>query len=120
MFIIVGFGLEMEQQIKTFDKYAIFQRGLKQYQAVEGKTLQIDRIEGEPGDTLEFKEVLFRKNGDQNFEIGKPFLNSPITAVIVKQMKGPKKIALRFKRRKKVSVQKNSRASLTVIRFESV
>ena len=108
------------EQIITFDKYAIFQRGMKQYQAVEGKTLAIDRIEGEPGASIEFKEVLFRKSGDNAFEIGKPFLNEPVVAVIVKQMKGPKKVALRFKRRKKVSVQKNSRAHLTVIRFESV
>ena len=106
--------------IKTFDKYAIFQRGLKQYQAVEGRTLAIDRIEGEAGAKLEFKEVLFRKSGDKAFEFGKPYLTKPVTAVIVKQMKGPKKIALRFKRRKKVSVQNNSRASLTVIRFESI
>lgn len=106
--------------IKTFDTYAIFARGSKQYQAVEGKTLAIDRIEGEPGAKVEFNEVLFRKKGDNAFEFGTPFLTKPVTAVIIKQMKGPKKIALRFKRRKKVSVQKNSRAELTVIRFESI
>ena len=108
------------KNIYTFDKYAIFQRGMKQYQAVEGKTLAIDRIEGEPGAKVEFKEVLLRKSGDNKFEIGKPYLNGSVTAVIVKQMKGPKKVSLRFKRRKKVSVQKNSRAHLTVIRFESI
>jgi large subunit ribosomal protein L21 len=107
-------------QIKTFDKYAIFARGLKQYQAVEGKTLAIDSLEGEIGSTIEFKDVLFRKTGDTAFEVGKPFLTKPVKAVIVKHMKGPKKISLRFKRRKKVSVQKNSRAHLTVVRFETV
>lgn len=108
------------EQIKTFEKYAIFAQGSKQYQAVEGRTLALDRIEGEPGAKIEFKEVLFRKAGDNSFEIGQPFLTGSVTAVIVKQMKGPKKISLRFKRRKKVSVQKNSRAHLTVVRFESI
>ena len=108
------------EQITTYDKYSIFQRGLKQYQAVEGKTLAIDKIEGEPGAAIEFKEVLFRKLGDNNFEVGQPFLNGAVKAIIVKQMKGPKKVSLRFKRRKKVSVQKNSRAHLTVIRFETI
>lgn len=108
------------EAINSFDTYAIFARGAKQYQAVPGKTLAIDRIEGEPGAKLEFKEVLFRKSGDNAFEIGKPFLTKPVTAVIVKQMKGPKKIALRFRRRQKVRVSNNSRASLTVIRFETV
>ncbi len=108
------------EQIKTFDKYAIFARGLKQYQAVEGKTLALDSIEGEPGSNLEFKEVLFRKTGENAFEFGKPFLTKPVKAVIIKHMKGPKKISLRFKRRKKVSVQTNSRAHLTIVRFETV
>jgi large subunit ribosomal protein L21 len=108
------------EEIKTYEKYSIFQRGLKQYQAVEGKTLAIDRIEGEPGASVEFDQVLFRKNGTETFEFGKPYLKSSVKATIVKQMKGPKKVSLRFKRRKKVSVQKNSRAHFTVIRFETV
>lgn len=108
------------EQIITFDKYAIFAKGSKQYQAVEGRTLALDHIDGQAGDSIEFKEVLFRKLGDNNFEFGKPFLQGSVKAVIVKQMKGPKKVALRFKRRKKVRVQKNSRAHLTVVRFESI
>ena len=107
-------------QIKTFDKYAIFARGLKQYQAVEGKTLALDLLDGEVGSTIEFSDVLFRATGESTFEIGKPFLSKPVKATILKHMKGPKKISLRFKRRKKVSVQKNSRAHLTVVRFETV
>jgi large subunit ribosomal protein L21 len=108
------------EQINTYGIYAIFARGSKQYQAVEGKTLAIDQIEGEPGTKLEFKDVLFRKSGENTFEVGKPHLAKPVTAVIVKQMKGKKTMALRFKRRKKVSVSNNGRACLTVIRFETV
>ena len=100
--------------------YAVIVTGGKQYQAIEGKTVAIDKIEGEIGTKVEFKEVLFRKLGDNNFEVGQPFLNGVVKAIIVKQMKGPKKVSLRFKRRKKVSVQKNSRAHLTVIRFETI
>jgi large subunit ribosomal protein L21 len=108
------------EQIKTHDQYAIFARGSKQYQAVEGKTLAIDQIEGEPGSKVEFKDVLFRKSGENTFEVGKPHLSKPVTAVIVKQMKGRKTIALRFKRRQKVRVSNNGRAALTVVRFETV
>ena len=108
------------EDIKTHGQYAIFARGSKQYQAVEGKTLAIDQIDGEPGSKVEFKEVLFRKSGENTFEVGKPHLAKPVTAVIVKQMKGKKTIALRFKRRQKVRVSNNGRACLTVIRFETV
>jgi large subunit ribosomal protein L21 len=108
------------EDIKTFDQYAIFQRGSKQYQAVPGKTVAIDKLEGEAGDAVEFKEVLFRKKGEDAYEIGQPFLDVPVKATILKQMKAPKTIGLRFKRRKKVRVQKNSRAELTILRIEAL
>jgi len=105
---------------KTYDRYAIFQTGGKQYQAVEGKTIAIEKIDGETGVTLEFKEVLFRKNGEGKFEIGQPYLVSPVKASIVKQTKDAKLIVFRFKRRKKVRVKRGHRQKKTVIRIESV
>ena len=101
-------------------KYAIFTTGGKQYQAVEGKTLSIEKIEGQPGDMLEFKEVLFYKNGENSFEFGHPYLAKTLKASIVKQMKDPKVIAFRFKRRKKVRVKRGHRQPKTVIRFVAI
>lgn len=105
---------------EIFDRYAIFQTGGKQYQALEGKTIAVEKIEGETGDSLEFTEVLFRKTGDDQFEIGEPYLDLPVKASIVKQTKGPKLIAFRFKRRKKVRVKQGHRQQVTVIRIESI
>ena len=112
-------GIAMERP-KTHDKYAIFQTGGKQYQAVEGKTVAIEKIDGETGATLEFKEVLFRKNGEGEFEIGQPYLASPVKASIVKQTKDAKLIIFRFKRRKKVRVKRGHRQQKTVVRIESI
>lgn len=107
-------------EIKTADAYAIFQTGGKQYQAVEGKTVAIEKIDGEPGAMLEFKEVLLRKLSDDQIEVGRPHLATAITASIVKQMRGPKVIAFRFKRRKKVQVKTGHRQAITVIRIETI
>lgn len=109
----------MEQR-KKYDKYAIFQTGGKQYQAIEGKTVAIEKMDGEEGMSLEFKEVLFRKTGEGQFEVGKPYLETPVKASIVKQMKEPKVIIFRFKRRKKVRVKRGHRQPKTVIRIESI
>ena len=105
---------------EIFDRYAIFQTGGKQYQALEGKTIAIEKIEGEPGKELEFKEVLMRKTGPEKIEIGQPYIETPIKASIVKQTKGPKLIIFKFKRRKKSRVKKGHRQPLTVIRIESI
>ncbi|EKD48916.1 MAG: 50S ribosomal protein L21 [uncultured bacterium] len=104
----------------VFDRYAIFQTGGKQYQAIEGKTIAIEKLDGQEGDTVSFNEVLFRKEGANAFEFGKPFLKDAIKATIVKHDKGPKLIAFRFKRRKKVRVKKGHRQPLTVVRIDSI
>ncbi len=50
-------------------QYVVFQTGGKQYQAIPGKTLAIEKIEGEPGAPLSFKEVLLRKTCEDAVEI---------------------------------------------------
>jgi large subunit ribosomal protein L21 len=107
----------MERQ-DSFTKYAIFQIGTKQYQGIEGKTVSIEKIDGEAGDSVEFKEVLLKKD-NETVEVGQPFVSGSLKATIVKQMKGPKIIIFRFKRRKKSRVKKGHRQPQTIIRVES-
>jgi large subunit ribosomal protein L21 len=104
----------------TVEQYAIFQTGGKQYQAIVGKTVAIEKLEGEPGAQVLFDQVLFRKEASGKFEVGKPFLQEPIKAIIVRQDKAPKVIAFRFKRRHKVRVKRGHRQPLTVVRIESI
>ncbi len=111
---------EHNDTIMSFDRYAIIQTGGKQYQAIEGKTIAIEKIEGEVGDKIEFNEVLFRKEGADSMEIGKPFLAKSVAASIVKQMRGPKVIIFKFKRRKKSRVKKGHRQEMTIVRIESI
>lgn len=106
-------------QVQT-TKYAIFQTGGKQYQAVEGKTVAIEKLEGEPGTQIQFSDVLLRKDGDDNIQVGQPFLSSPITASIVKQMRGPKLTVFKFKRRKKSRVKHGHRQAVTVVRIDAI
>lgn len=101
------------------DAYAIFQTGGKQYQAIEGQTIAVEKLEGSEGDTVEFSEVLLRKAGEK-IDIGQPFLNTPIKASIIKHMKAPKVVIFKFKRRKKSRVKKGHRQPMTVIRIQSI
>ena len=108
------------EQVKGFDRFAIIQTGGKQYQAIEGKTIAIEKIDGQTGDAIEFKDVLLRKLSSDNVEIGRPYLETPVKASIVKQMRGPKLVVFKFKRRKKVRVKKGHRQPITVVRIESI
>ncbi|MGC2310466.1 MAG: 50S ribosomal protein L21 [Candidatus Babeliaceae bacterium] len=108
----------MKEEI-TFDRYAIFQTGGKQYQAIEGKTIAIEKLEAQEGQEVTFSDVLLRKV-DNSIEIGKPYLSSPIKASIVKHTKGPKLIAFKFKRRKKYRRAIGHRQPLTVVRITQI
>lgn len=109
----------MKQQVTT-SRYAIFQTGGKQYQAIEGATLAIEKLDGKAGDKVTFTDVLLRKLGEDKIEIGQPFLAAPITASIIKQMQGPKIIAFKFKRRKKYRRKLGHRQPITVVRIENI
>lgn len=109
-----------KKNIPAFERYAIFQTGGKQYQAIEGKTVAVEKLEGNQGDSIEFKEVLLRKTGNADIQIGQPYLKTSVKASIVKQMRGPKLVVFKFKRRKKSRVKKGHRQAITVIRIEAI
>ncbi|MCK4499850.1 50S ribosomal protein L21 [Candidatus Babeliales bacterium] len=101
-------------------QYVIFQTGGKQYQAVPGRTLAVEKLEGEAGDKLEFNEVLFVKKGEDQYEFGTPHVEGfTLKANIVKQDRGTKLVVFKMKKRKKYRVKKGHRQPHTVIRFEA-
>jgi len=111
----------METKSVVAEKYAIFKASGKQYQAIPGKTLALSRLNGEAGDSIEFAEVLLRKNGVDSVEIGTPLVEGAVVkASILKHDRGPKITVFKFKRRKKYRVKKGYRDDITVIRFESI
>ncbi len=112
--------MAQRKEMATFDKYAIFQTGGKQYQALEGKTIGIEKLDVEEGGNVTFDQVLLRKTGEGKIEVGKPFLKAAIKATVVKHMKGPKLIAFKFKRRKKYTRKQGHRQPITVVRIESI
>jgi large subunit ribosomal protein L21 len=109
-----------EKQIASFDRYAIFQTGGKQYQALEGKTIAIEKLDAAAGSTVTFNEVLLKKSSPESIEIGQPYVKSPITAIIVKHTKGPKLLVFKFKRRKKHRRKQGHRQPLTVVRIQAI
>jgi large subunit ribosomal protein L21 len=107
-------------QQEKYDRYAIFATGGKQYQAIEGKTIAIEKLDGQAGDIVEFDTILFRKLAEDKYEVGQPFVGGKIVASIIKQMKDPKVIVFKFKRRKKSRVKNGHRQPKTVIRIDSI
>lgn len=109
-----------DSDVVALDRYAIIQTGGKQYFALEGKTLAVEKLPGGCDDEILFDEVLLRRTNSTTCEIGQPFLETPVKAVIVKHIRGPKIIVFKFKRRKKQRTKKGHRQPYTVVRFTSI
>ncbi|MCU0572731.1 MAG: 50S ribosomal protein L21 [Syntrophobacteraceae bacterium] len=100
--------------------YAIFRSGGKQYQAVPGGVLRIERIPGEIGETVTFDQVLTLADGDQ-VDFGKPVLaDCSVTARIVEQNRARKIVIFKHKRRKDYRKKQGHRQYYTAVRVESI
>jgi len=111
----------MDNTVATAETYAVFMTGGKQYQAIPGKTIEVERLLGESGDVLSFSEVLMRKTAADTFEVGAPYIEgATLKASIVKHIRGPKIVVFRHKRRKKSRVRSGHRQEKTVLRIESI
>ena len=54
--------------------YAVIKTGGKQYRVAANDKIQIEKLEGKPGDRIEFAEVLMVSNGE-SVDIGAPFIS---------------------------------------------
>ena len=101
-------------------RYAIIQSGGKQYKAVEGETLEVDRLNLEAGKKLDLNEVLLVSDGE-NVLVGAPTLSGAKVAVtVVDEFKGPKVIVFKYRPRKHYRVKTGHRQTYTRLMVESI
>ena len=99
---------------------AIIRDGGKQYRVEEGQTLLLDRRDLKAGDTLELGDVLSIESGS-DFKVGTPVLDGArVTAEVMDEVKGPKLIFHRFRRRKGSRSRAGHRQRYTKVRIQSI
>ncbi len=97
--------------------YAVIRTGGKQYKVAPEDTLQIEKIEGEEGDTVAFSEVLMI-GGEGEPAFGTPTVDgATVSAEVVEQGRGPKIIVFKKKRRQNYRRKKGHRQDLTTVRI---
>ena len=80
--------------------YAIIRDGGRQHRVETGKTIVIDRPGLEPGEAIEFDEVLLYRD-DENVTIGRPLVeNAKVIGEVAGAASGPKVYAVQYRRRK--------------------
>jgi large subunit ribosomal protein L21 len=100
--------------------YAVIKTGGKQYRVAKDDVLTIEKLEAEPGSTVEFDEVLMVGEG-ASVKVGKPTVSgAKVTAELVEQTRGPKVISFRKRRRKNSRRKRGHRQDLTTVRITGI
>lgn len=100
---------------------AVIRTGGKQYIVKPGDVIDIEKISGEAGDTVNFEEVLLVTNDDDSTQVGKPLVdNAKVEGKILSQKKGDKIIVFKFKRRKGYRRKAGHRQKLTSVEITGI
>lgn len=102
--------------------YAVIETGGKQYRVQEGDVLDVERL---PGVSAEQKDVVFDRvlligNGD-DINVGLPLVDgATVKAQLVDEVRGPKVIVFKFKRRKQYRRKNGHRQDLHRVRIQGI
>jgi large subunit ribosomal protein L21 len=103
--------------------YAVIRTGGKQVRVAEGDTIQIERVSKEKlgkGDELSLTEILAVGDGD-GLRLGKPLVDgAAVKAVVVREMRGPKLLVYKKKKRKGHQRTHGHRQNLLEVRVASI
>jgi large subunit ribosomal protein L21 len=100
--------------------YAVIATGGKQYRVTKDGVLRIEKLDAEPGSTVEFGEVLLVGEGTE-VKVGKPTVEGgKVLATVVRHGKGAKVSVVKFKRRAHYLRQKAHRQPYTEVKVTEI
>ena len=99
--------------------FAVIKTGGKQYRVAADDILEVEKIAGNPGDVVEFAEVLVV--GGDSPQLGTPTIAGAIVAgEVLEQGRGPKVIAFKKRRRKNSRRKRGHRQEFTRVRITEI
>jgi large subunit ribosomal protein L21 len=99
--------------------FAVFKTGGKQYRVTAEDVLKVDKIKGEPGEIVEFGEVLVV--GGDSVSLGVPTVaGATVAAEVLEQGRGAKIIAFKKRRRKNSRRKRGHRQEFTLLRITEI
>jgi len=100
--------------------YAIIQTGGKQYRVEPGKSIIVEKLEGEEGSAIELERVLLVSD-DSSTTIGHPYVDgAKVLAEVETQAKGDKVIVFKYKPKVRYSVKNGHRQRLTKLAIKEI
>jgi large subunit ribosomal protein L21 len=100
--------------------YAIIQTGGKQYRVESGDVLDVELDAKSDGESVEFNNVLLVGDGD-SIQVGSPLVeNARVSAIAVAEVRAPKVLVFKKKRRKGYKRLAGHRQNLLRVRIGEI
>ncbi len=101
-------------------RIAIVESGGKQYRAVEGSTIDVDRLAYEVGKSFDFERVMLMADEDVVM-VGTPTVSGiKVSATVVSHIKGPKVISFKYRPKKRIRVKGGHRHFYTRLMIDFI
>ena len=100
--------------------YAVIETGGKQYRVQEGDVLNVEKLNAEAGEKIEFTKVLALSD-DNGLTVGKPYIeNAKVEAEVVANGKAQKVIIFKYKSKKDYRKKQGHRQPFTTVEIKSL
>jgi len=99
--------------------YAVIANGGKQYKVTPGEVVELEKLEGEPGQEVVFDQVLFV--GGEKPVVGAPMVPGvKVIAEVVEHDKGDKVMIQKYRRRKNYYRLRGHRQLFTAVKIKEI
>jgi large subunit ribosomal protein L21 len=99
---------------------AVIKTGGKQYLVSPGTKIRIEKLNKKEGAEVSFAEVLLMEK-NRKLEIGTPKVaGAKVTAKVLKQGKGEKKIVFKFRHKNRYKIKKGHRQTFTQVEITGI
>jgi large subunit ribosomal protein L21 len=100
--------------------YAVLRTGGKQLRVEPGQFIDVEKIEANPGDKVEFLDILM-VGGDDGVKVGNPVIEGArVVAQVLEQKRGPKIIVFKYKPKTRYRKKTGHRQSLTRLTIQEI
>src|SRR4051812_8303677 len=99
--------------------FAVIKTGGKQYRVAADDKLKVEKVDGEPGQIIQFGEVLVV--GGDAVTLGTPTVaGASVAAAVIEQSRHPKVIAFKKRRRKNSRRKRGHRQEYTLVQITEI
>jgi len=99
--------------------YAIIATGGKQYKVSEGDIIAVEKLAGEPGDTVVFDQVLAISD-EGSLKVGADVAEAKVNATLTEQGKAKKVVVYKYKPKKGYHKKNGHRQLFTKVLIDSI